>query len=103
MRPLANSGLVASHHEATPSASAGTTGEVGAARSPVAPCPGYEEDPSSGALPFPLTTSAKESDSKAPAKRPREEDLPSDDEGLKSNHSESSSPAALVEDDGEKG
>jgi hypothetical protein len=61
------------------------------------------EDPSRGALPFPLTTSAKEGDSEAPVKRPREEDLPSDDEGLKSRHSGRSSREALAKGDDEKG
>jgi hypothetical protein len=58
---------------------------------------------SCGAMPFPLTTSAKEGDGEAPTRRPREEELPSDNKGLKSSHSGSSSPAALAEDDGEKG
>jgi hypothetical protein len=45
----------------------------------------------------------KEGYGEAPTKQPREEDLPSDDEGLKSSHSGRSSPEALVVGDSEKG
>jgi hypothetical protein len=63
-----------------------------------------EAEVTSGAFPFPLTTSANDGDAEVVEGRPVAGDRPSEQEGQKSSHSGNSSPAALrLADAGENG